>query len=150
MSTPEPSRTLIVANLTAATPILLQEIERRAAARPTTFTLVVPSADSRKTADWTLETATKLLSRAAGSQVEGHLAGGDPFEAVKSELDGGSYDEVMISTLPRRASEWLRKDLPTRVEALGVPVTVVTPPEEPSAMKAFTDSFSAKTPPTAG
>jgi len=40
---------------------------------------------------------------------------------------------------------------PTQVEALDVPVTVITPPEEPGPLKAFTDQFSAKAPPpTAG
>jgi hypothetical protein len=141
---PSPRRTLIVANLTAATPILLQEVERRADEEPTTFFLLIPSADSKKTSDWTLENAIRLLSRAADSPVEGKVGGGDAFESVREALAEGSFDDIVVSTLPKRASEWLRKDLPTRLEALGVPVTVVTPPEEPSALKAFTDSFSAK------
>jgi hypothetical protein len=150
MDTPAPRHTLIVANLTASTPILLQEVERHADERPTTFSLLIPSADSKKTADWTLETAVKVLQKATGATIDGKLGGGDAFESVKEALAGGAYDDVIISTLPKRRSEWLQKDLPTRVEALGVPVTVITPPEEPSAMKAFTEQFSAKAPPTAG
>ena len=150
MASSEPRRTLIVANLTASTPSLLQEVERRADEAPTTFSLLIPSADSKKTSDWTLETATSVLGKAAGAPVKGEVAGADAFESVKQALSTGSFDEVIISTLPKRASEWLRKDLPTRVEELGVPVTVITPPDEPSPLKAFTDSFSAKAPPTAG
>lgn len=56
----------------------------------------------------------------------------------------GDYDDVLISTLPRRRSEWLRKDLPTRVSELGIKVSVITPPEEPSPLKQFTDQVSAR------
>jgi len=149
MATSDPQRTLIVANLTASTPILLQEVQQRADERPTKFALLIPNVDSKKTADWTRDTALKLLEKAAGGPVDGLVGGADPFESVRDVLADGSFDDVIISTLPKRTSEWLRRDLPSRVEELGVPVTVITPPEEPSPLKAFTDGFSAKTPPPA-
>jgi hypothetical protein len=128
-------RTLVVANRTAQLPVLLQEIDRRAAARPTAFTLLVPDT-SRKRVDWTLEEGVKAIRRAARgpeghrqAHVEGLVGGPDAFESVKRALDEGSFDDVVISTLPKRLSEWLRKELPQRVEALGVPVTVITAPE---------------------
>jgi hypothetical protein len=144
IDTPTSHRTLIVANLTASTPFLLQEVKRLAEERPTTFALLVPNVDRNKASDWSPETAAKLLAKAAGSPVNGLVGGTDPFEAVRQALADESYDDVLISTLPKRRSEWLRKDLPTRVRALGVPVTVVTPPEEPSPLKSFTDQFSAR------
>jgi hypothetical protein len=145
MDTPAPHRTLIVANLTASTPFLLQEIERRADERPTTFSLLIPNVDTRKTSDWSLETAVKLLTKAAGAPVNGQIgSSNDAFESVSAELAKGGYDDVLISTLPKRASEWLRRDLPTRVERLGVPVSVVTPPDEATPLQAFTEQFSAK------
>jgi hypothetical protein len=147
MESQTPRNTLIVANLTASTPILLQEVKRRADAAPTNFTLLVPNA--KKANDWALGTAVELMERAAGKPVKGILGETDPFESVKQALADGNYDDVIISTLPKRTSEWLQKDLPTRVEALNVPVTVITPPEEMSPLKAFTEQFSAKNPPTA-
>jgi hypothetical protein len=144
METATPHRTLIVANLTASTPFLLQEVKRLASERPTTFSLLIPDVSQGQGADWSVATATKLLARAAGSTVDGHVGGQDAFESIKGEIAGGHYDDVLISTLPKRRSEWLQKDLPTRVEALGLPVNVVTPPEEPSPLQQFTDTFSAR------
>jgi hypothetical protein len=116
-----------VANRTASTPQLLDEVERRAAEGPAAFALLVPRVPRRRHADWTLERAGELLERAAGSPVALLADGGDPFEAIRAALDGGTFDEVLMSTLPRRTSAWLRRDLRRRVERLGVPVTVIGP-----------------------
>jgi hypothetical protein len=74
----------------------------------------------------TLELAIPLLEDAAGGQVEGRIGDADPFVAVRDTLEREPFDEVIVSTLPARVSHWLRRDLPSRVEHLGVPVTVVT------------------------
>ena len=119
-------RTLVVANRTAATPLLIDEVKRRARERPTRFALLIPDVTSRRHADWTLEVGTERLARAAGGPVEGLVGGRDPFDSIKRVLRDSAFDDVIISTLPKRTSVWLRRDLPRRVERLGVPVTVIT------------------------
>jgi hypothetical protein len=124
-------RILIVANRTAATPTLLDEVSRLANERPSTFSLLIPDAPSSEHSDWTLELALPLLQRAARSPIEG-LTGkqDDAFEAIRTAVAEDRPDLIVISTLPRRVSKWLRRELPRRVEALGVPVTVITPERE--------------------
>lgn len=135
MESATPRRTLVVANRTAATPLLLDEITRRARERPTSFVLLIPDVPAGKRADWTMEDALPQLERAARGPVEGIIGVADPFESVKRALDEGDYDDVVISTLPKRVSEWLRRDLPRRVQRLGVPVTVISQDEERSSIR---------------
>jgi hypothetical protein len=126
----EPTRTtrvLVVANRTAATPRLLDALRRRSRESPCEFALLIPDVTDRKAADWTLETALRLMQQAVGGKVEGLVGGPDPFESVQAAVQRDSFDEIMISTLPRRTSKWLRRDLIRRVEALGLPVTAIVP-----------------------
>lgn len=130
MESEQVTRVLIVANRTASTPRLIEAVRRRAEASPCQFALLIPDVTDRKTADWTLETAQRLLRPAARGTVEGLVGGPDPFESVEEAVKAGNFDEIIVSTLPVRVSKWLRRDLPRRVQALGLPVTVVTPERE--------------------
>ena len=124
----QPTRVLVVAHRTAATPKLIDEVRARAARGPCAFTLLVPRPywdPDTEEASATLELAIPLLSEAAGERVEGSLGDADPYVAVRDALAAEHFDEVIISTLPARVSQWLKRDLPHRVEQLGYSVTVV-------------------------
>src|SRR3954452_14103462 len=93
-------RTLIVANRTASTPSLMQEVERRAGGQPTEFARLIPDVASRRAADWTLEEALKSLRRGAAGPAgsrevrdDGLLGGADAFETVKAAPAGGRSDD---------------------------------------------------------
>ena len=129
--TDAPARILVVANRTAATERLLKAVEARSAEAPCRFTLLVPDVESAREADWTLDTGRRLLSKAAGTSVAGRAGGPDPFVAVQEAVATGEFDEILISTLPRRISKWLRRDLVGRVRGLGLPVTAIIPGDRP-------------------
>jgi hypothetical protein len=138
METNTKVRVLVVANRTAATPRLMDEVSRRRQRGPCRFALLIPDVTDRRRADWTLETAVPLLRRAAGGPVEGLVGGPDPYTSIQDAVRDGAFDEIIISTLSKRTSKWLRRDLVRRVEGLGLPVTAVLPRH--TAERDITDS----------
>jgi hypothetical protein len=120
---------LVVAYRTAATPRLLDEVRRRAQAGPCRLTLLVPRPywdPDTDEAQVVVELAVPLLEQAVLAHVDAVIGDSDPVEAVGQLMATTDVDEVIVSTLPQRVSKWLHRDVPSRVQALGLPVTVVT------------------------
>jgi hypothetical protein len=139
------TRVLVVANRTAATPALLQAVRERAERGPCTFTLLVPNSahglhrlvdpedQSASEAEAVLELALPLLEEAAGGHVDGIIGDPEPLAAIQDAVNVRGFDEIILSTLPKRVSRWLHLDLPSKVGGLGLPLTTVTAHERAEA-----------------
>lgn len=136
------ARVLIVANQTAGGRHLYEEVRRRAEAGQRSFTLLVPSTRPHSTLTWTdgqarlhakerMEAAIARLSD-LDIEIEGIVGvAPTPFDTVIDAVREGSYDEIVISTLPHTVSHWLRMDLPSRVARhTGLPVTHIVASEK--------------------
>ena len=133
----DPANVLVVAHQTAATPALLEAVRLRAQRGPARFHLVVPRQAhgmhkyvdpqdaGEDEATEVLRSALPKLTEAAGSAVTGSIGDAEPLSAIQDAVNLGSYDEIIISTLPPRISRWLRLDLVSKTRALGLPVTHV-------------------------
>jgi hypothetical protein len=118
-----------VAHRTAATPRLLAEVRRRAQQSACRVTLLVPRPywdPDTEEAELVIELAVPLLEEAAGGHVEAVVGDDDPVEAVREFVSTNEVDEIILSTLPQRVSHWLRRDVPSRLQTIGVPLTVIT------------------------
>jgi hypothetical protein len=85
-------------------------------------------------AEVVVELAVPLLEQAAGRHVDAAIGDSDPVEAIRQLQADSVVDEVIVSTLPQRVSKWLHRDVPSRVQALGLPVTVVTAEQSARAL----------------
>jgi hypothetical protein len=133
----ESAHVLVVAHQTAATPALLDAVRARARSGPATFHLVVPRQAhgihkvvdpqdaSEEEAKRVLELALPKLSEAAGDPVTGSVGDPEPLSAIQDAVNLGDFDEIIISTLPRRISRWLKLDLVSKTRGLGLPITHV-------------------------
>jgi len=131
------STVLLVANRTATTDPLREAVGERAARGADAFHLVVPAVPHGlhrlvdpevagfEEARAALALALPSLSEVAGCEVSGEVGSADPLAAIQDAMARRSFDEIVISTLPRRFSRWLRVDLPSKARGLGLPVAHV-------------------------
>ena len=136
---------LIVANQTAGSPSLRDELEKRIAAGPVSMHVVVPAtgakdlvrlaalssdplsgfpvalADVAGANEAANEHAAEQLGeqlrqlRQLGVEATGEVGDADPMLAIAAALETRKVDEILLSTLPAGVSRWLSMDLPHRV-----------------------------------
>jgi hypothetical protein len=127
MTDPRSRRLLVVANRTESAPQLLDEVKQRARA-DYEIALMVPPERHPDAPDWTPETALRLAQRAAGdSPVTLVDCGGDAAATIGALVERGDCDEILLCTPPEHHEHWHRHTLPKRIQALGIPVTVIPP-----------------------
>jgi hypothetical protein len=144
-SSTSPTRILVVAHRTAATQALIEAVRERAARGPCSFTLLVPNTahglhrvvdpedQEAGEAQTVLDLALPLLEDAAGAPVEGMIGDPEPLNAIQDAVNVHGFDEIIISTLPKRVSRWLKLDLPSKLNGLGLPITTVTAQDDAEA-----------------
>jgi GABA permease len=109
-------RLLVVANRTADSTELFDELQRRAEEEPIAVTLLVPQEIFGGQGRRLNAALTRLHD--AGITAEGMLGDTDPVIAVQEAWNPSRFDEILVSTLPSGVSRWLGLDLPHRVARL--------------------------------
>ncbi len=122
-------RYLVVAHQTLASPELLEALQAKAQEEDTAYHLLVPIHHGEPGLTWTeghdramtkrrLEEAQLLLT-ARGLTVSGEVGSDSPVDSVEEVLrrDGpATYAGIIVSTLPRTLSKWLKIDVPSRIQ----------------------------------
>lgn len=132
---------LVVANQTLKQPELTEKIRTCNEAGPCDFFLLVPATRAHGPLRWTPADAYAVASRrlegalerfrALGADVVGEVGEASPVVAIGELLRRRSFDALILSTLPVGPSEWLRFDVPSRIQQLfSIPVELVTPPTD--------------------
>jgi hypothetical protein len=145
------NRYLVVGNQTLDSDVLADQVRERMDRGPAEFWLAVPATpvkdlasnmaaipmpvmggvlrmpeppeEARRLAQAKLDAALRKLT-ALGATVDGAVTDADPMRAVEEAMSNREFDEIIVSTLPRRLSRWLHQDLPDRLQdRFGVPVT---------------------------
>ena len=136
---------LIVANQTIGGDELTATLDQLVSGGPCTFRFLVPVTDTEGTQQWDYPPIDRAIPdahriarvlaegrlehelarlRRAGLTASGEVVDALPVGRVQELLHADHFDGVVVSTLPRRLSRWLRMDLPHRIARVSdVPVT---------------------------
>src|SRR5688572_5150538 len=136
-------RYLIVAHRTLCGEHLIEKVKECRAAGESEFHLVVPVQHPKDHpwSDGEVEHAARLVLDEAvarfadeGIAVTGEVGDANPVEAIAAVLRRDRFDEIILSTLPRSLSKWLKTDVLHRVERqFTLPVTHVMPSRQKSS-----------------
>lgn len=111
--------TLVVANRTAGNRELVEVLRRDAESHPDRVFIVVVPQEGRDghAAREARERLSRFVAqlRESGIVANGMIGDPDPYDAVCNALDLFTVDHVVVSTLPKTRSGWLRADLVERV-----------------------------------
>jgi hypothetical protein len=118
---------LVVANQTLGGEHLIDRVRRCLAEGPCRYHIVVPATPKGELLTWT-EGRSKAIAqdrldralarfRELGAEVDGVVGDKNPILAIEDALRHGTFDEIILSTLPPGISRWLKLDLPSRVAA---------------------------------
>ena len=140
------ARYLIVANQTIGGEQLTAKLDELVSAGPCVFRFLVPVTDSEGTQQWDYPPIDRLIPdahgiaralaegrlehelarlRRSGIEASGEIVDSMPVDRAQ-ELLKEDFDGVVVSTLPRRLSRWLFRDLPHRIAHVSnVPMTHV-------------------------
>ena len=132
---------LVVANQTLKQQQLTEKIRTCIDAGPCDFFLLVPATRAHGPLRWTPADAYAVARRrlesglerfrALGADVVGEVGDLSPVVAIGELLRRRPFDALILSTLPVGPSQWLRSDVPSRIDQLfGIPVELVTPPTD--------------------
>lgn len=145
---------LVVANQTLRQPELADKIRACIDAGPSEFFLLVPATRAHEPVRWTPADAVAVARRrldgalerfrALGASVVGEVGDPSPTVAIGAVLRRRSFDALILSTLPVGPSQWLRHDVPARIERLfNIPVELITPPLDLGAAEAVVAAEAA-------
>lgn len=120
------NKVLVVANRTAASDELIEAASRRVAREPAEFVLVVPA--TPRGLKWAmnmhageddalsqLNLALQRFREAGLDIVHARIGDPDPVAAAVDAAHDERPDSIIVSTLPRRVSKWLRIGAPDRI-----------------------------------
>jgi len=129
-------RYLVVANRTLGGDVLVQAIRERMLQGPAQFWVLVPATSRSYWAqtgygsmrNLNAETAPSDASLAqrqldtelrrlheAGADADGEVGDPDPMKAITDTMRRQKFDEIILSTLPKERSRWLRQNLPDQI-----------------------------------